>query len=125
MSKLKATLGEIVYFKKFKQGSAPNYPEATAGGHAIGILLGVVPPRTPDPSPRQQKQLMGSVGILTFDDVAAFLGEEASALCLKKYEEKYYPTEAEKNQPPPTPSPQLNLVDASGAPLRVDEQKPQ
>lgn len=82
--------GQVVFFKKSRAGSARKAPEVEYKGHGFGLMLGHVPPFQKDPPLEHILRILGSLGFLTFDDVGEFLGNEAGALVVKKYQEKYY-----------------------------------
>lgn len=113
--------GDVVFFKKAKKSTKRTSPEIGFKGHAFGVLLGHVPPFAKDPPPEHLLRLMGTIGFLTFDNVAEFLGDEAGQKCVKAFEDKYYGKEAQDAAPevaPPPPEPS-KLVDQTGAPLAL------
>ena len=82
--------GDVVFFKSAKKGSARKAPEGRFKGYGFGVLLGHVPPFQKDPPAAELLRLMGSIGFVSFDDVAEFLGNEFGAQCVTKFEDKYY-----------------------------------
>jgi hypothetical protein len=94
--------GDIVYFKTCTREPKRKAPVLTfKGAWGFGVLLGFLQPFAPPPTEKQLMPLMGNMGFLSFDDVEEFLGEEQAKLCIKKYEDKYYPKIV---QPPPKPT---------------------
>lgn len=83
--------GDVVFFKKAKASSARKSPEVMFKGHGFGILLGHVPPFAQNPPAGYVIGQLGSIGYLSFDDVIEFLGDEAGATCVQKFEAKYLP----------------------------------
>lgn len=113
--------GDVFFSNTMKKGSNRKAPQYAVKGHAFGVLLGIVPPFQKDPQQHEVSRLLGTVGLLMFDDVADFLGNEAGAKCIKMFEDKYYG----KEMPPDTevievPNEGSALVDAQGAPLEKD-----
>jgi len=119
--------GDVVYFKKAKHSSKiKDKTEITFKGMGFGVLLGHVPPFQKDPPASHLLKLMGTIGFLTFDDVAEFLGDEMGSKCVKAFEDKYYgklipASEAVVEVEPEQSS---SLVDENGAP-RVAPSEPQ
>lgn len=105
-------VGDVVYFKKMTREPQRRSPEmAFKGGHGFGVMLGIVPPGMPAPKESDLMMLMGQTGFISFDDVAAFLGEEVGKECIKKFEEKYYkPIEKKSNLILPETKPVLELT---------------
>lgn len=107
--------GNVLFFKTAKEGSHRKAREFNFKGTGFGVFLGHVQPFGKDPSPEVLVNLMGSIGWVTFDDVAELLGTEQGKLLLEKYEDKYYgkkhegPVQIEKAA--------SGLVNAEGAPL--------
>jgi hypothetical protein len=91
--------GDVVFFKKAKDSSARRAPEVMFKGHGFGILLGHVPPFAKNPPAAFVIGQLGSIGYLSFDDVIEFLGQEAGATCVAKFEDKYMPKAADPNAP--------------------------
>lgn len=83
--------GDVVFFKRAKASANRKAPEAQFKGMGFGILLGHVPPFAQSPPGAYVIGQLGSIGYLSFDDVIEFLGDEAGAACVKKFEEKYIP----------------------------------
>ncbi len=83
--------GDVVFFKRAKGSAHRRAPEAMFKGMGFGILLGHVPPFAQNPPAAYVIGQIGSIGYLSFDDVIEFLGDEAGATCVKKFEEKYLP----------------------------------
>lgn len=88
MSEVK--LGSVIFFRKGKMSTKKSAREFQFQGHAFGVLLGHVPPFQKEPPQEHMFRLMGTIGFLTFDDVAEFCGDEMGAKAIKKFEEKYY-----------------------------------
>lgn len=83
--------GELVFFDQLKKMPKPNAPRfGFQGGHGFGIFLGVVPPFRPIPPFQLVYRIIGECGLLKFDDVAEFLGEDMVKICIDKYHKKYY-----------------------------------
>lgn len=82
--------GDAVFFEIAKPSSSRKAPKIKFQGHGFGILLGHVPPFQKDPPPEHLLRLMGTIGFMSFDDVANFLGDEMAAKCVKAFEDKYY-----------------------------------
>lgn len=94
--------GDVVFFKKCTKLPTKRAQEiGFKGGHAFGVMLGVVAPFAPPPTEKILMPLMGHAGYISFDDVGNFLGEEQAKLCIKKFEDKYYPKII---VPPPKPA---------------------
>ena len=96
------------------------------GAHGFGILLGTVPMFGKEPSPVDLLKLMGTVGFLSFDNVAEFLGDEQAEICVKKFEDKFYGKVVETKPGDVLPDPENKeepiiethkLVGADGLPL--------
>lgn len=102
--------GDVVFFKKAKKSTSRKAPEATFKGYGFGVMLGHVPPFAAEPPPQHLLRLMGTVGFLTFDDVAEFVGDENAKECVKKFEDKYYGKEAQDAAPEVSTAP----TDSSG-----------
>lgn len=83
--------GDVVFFKQCSREMAKEKLIAFKGGWGFAVMLGIVPPFGKPPIEAQLMALMGSAGYMAFDDVANFLGEEQGKLCVKMFEEKYYP----------------------------------
>lgn len=119
----KMAAGSIVYFKRCKDTSGPQGKFVEFAGHAFGVLLGTVPLELPDPPKILIQRTIGTIGYLTFDDVAEFLGHEQGAECVRKYEEKYYgkiprgPDAPAESVEPAQPS---KLVSITGKPLQTE-----
>ncbi len=94
--------GDIAFFKRAKKTSHRKSPEIMFKGHAFGIILGIVPPFQKDPVESDLMRMIGTVGFLSFDDVAEFLGDVAGAECVKKFEDKYYGKVVAEPMPPCT-----------------------
>lgn len=117
--------GDVVFFKRAKEGSARKAPEVQFKGYGFGVMLGHVPPFAKDPPPEHLLRLMGTVGFVSFDDVGEMLGPESGHQLIKKFEDKYYgkvvpesdPNQAELPLDAADPGPE----DASGAPLLTPE----
>jgi hypothetical protein len=67
-------------------------------GWGFGMFMGALPPLPAgstkgayfvEPNPTQLFIIMGSVGFITFDDIARFIGPDKMKECLDKFEEKY------------------------------------
>ena len=82
--------GDVVFFKSAKKGSDRKALEGRFKGYGFGVLLGHVPPFQKDPPASELLRLMGSIGFISFDDVAEFFGNETGAQCVTKFEDKYY-----------------------------------
>lgn len=103
--------GDIIFSKKFKTSLARKAPEIEVRGHAFSLMLGHVPPFAKEPPLAHIGRLLGTVGFMSFDDVADFLGDEQAALCVQKFEEKYW-----KGSENPVVNPQAEEV-----PPQVDQ----
>lgn len=89
--------GDVVFFKKVTRSAQRRSPEiGFKGGSGFGVMLGIVPPQMQDPAEAQLMVLMGQAGYMAFDDVKAFLGEEALKTVMAKFQDKYYPKKEEK-----------------------------
>lgn len=110
--------GDVVFFKRAKRKSDRKEKEIAFQGHGFGVLLGYLPPFQKDPDPAMLIRLMGSIGFMSFDDVANFLGDEFGAKCVKMFEEKYYGI---PDVPPAEPSP---ILDASGNFVEITREEP-
>lgn len=86
-------IGDIVFFKECKKELKINSIKAKFKGHGFGVMLGAVPQGTGEPTIKQTMALIGQVGFLLFDDISEFIGIEQTEICMKKFEEKYYPKE--------------------------------
>lgn len=82
--------GDIVFFRKAKRSSHRKSPEISFNGYGFAVMLGHVSLFQPDPPADHLLRLIGTIGFLSFDDVKNFLGDEAAASCVKKFEDKYY-----------------------------------
>lgn len=82
--------GDVVFFKEARDGSGRKARTMKFKGHAFGVLLGHVPPFAKDPPPEHLLRLMGTIGFVSFDDVANFLGDEQAQKCVTMFEDKYY-----------------------------------
>lgn len=111
--------GDIVYFKEGKKGSSRKAHGARFKGHGIGVFLGHVGPFEKEPSADEAIKLIGACGYLSFDDVADFLGDEQAHICVKKYEERYYPVKESPSVK--DTNGESVLVSANGQPLTRDE----
>jgi hypothetical protein len=112
--------GDIVFSKRLKTGTHKKDAEIEFRGYAFSLLLGIVPPFAKEPPIEHIRRLLASVGFVSFDDVAGFLGEEQMFLCIKKFEEKYATQLIEKPAEPKEPTPLLTvpkLVDLNGKPI--------
>lgn len=96
--------GDVVFFKTAKKGSHRKAAEVSFKGMGFGVLLGHVPPFQKDPPAEHLLRLMGTIGFLTFDDVAAFLGDEAAGKCVAAFHDKYYSEAAAANAVIETPA---------------------
>lgn len=107
--------GEVIYIKR-AQKHIRGATEYTFHGYGVALLIGqTLPmPNAQEMTENHLFRVLGTCGLLTFDDVATFLGEEHAATCIKKFEEKYYPKDEEKPTPKieaPEPS-KIILTDA-------------
>ncbi len=109
--------GDIVFFKVAKPASHRMAPLTQFKGHGFGILLGHVPPFQKDPPIEYVFRQLGVHGFLTFDDVGEFLGVEAAAECVRKFEDKYYGKAVADTNQAELPLEPSKLVDAGGAPI--------
>lgn len=82
--------GDVVFFKKAKRGSGRKMPEVQFKGYGFGVMLGHVPPFAKDPPPEHLLRLMGTIGFISFDDLAEILGDEAAQKAVLAFEDKYY-----------------------------------
>lgn len=82
--------GDLVYFKAASTSAKPRTPVVGFKGHGYGVMLGAVPPFQKDPPAIVVMRNMGQIGFVSFDDVGEFLGPEAGAECVRKFEDKYY-----------------------------------
>lgn len=90
--------GKVVYFRSAKLNTHRKTGDwAFKQGHGFGLLLGTVPLFGKEPSPVELLRLVGTIGFLSFDDVAEFVGEEQAEICVKKFEDKYYGKVVETN----------------------------
>ncbi len=87
--------GDFVFFKKAKRSSHRRSMEFRFEGHGMGIYIGEVPLFASDPPATEIFKLLGTVGLLTFDDIGEFLGPEMAADCVKKFEDKYWGKKAD------------------------------
>lgn len=122
-------MGDVIYFRSSKKEPRRNAKEVKYQGHGFGVFLGHVPQHAPSPTPDDLFRLMGSIGFLTFDDVAEFLGEEAATKCVQAYENKFYGPEAEARaqeipQSPLEAPERPKLVDMNGTPINSNNEAP-
>lgn len=82
--------GDIIYFKKARRGMSRKIPEVEFDGAGCGILLGTISNFGKDITVGELNRILGSIGLITFDDVGEFLGQEFGKECIKKFEEKYW-----------------------------------
>ena len=86
--------GDIIYTKTFQKSLRGSMPHQFQG-MAVCMLLGHVPTHGIDLSPHQVMRTLGTNGFILMDDIAEFLGEEQTEICIKKFEEKYWPKAAQ------------------------------
>ncbi len=82
--------GDLAYFKKAKKSSHIKQGEVAFKGLGFGVMLGILPPFGKEPTPQMCMKLMGTIGFVSFDDIAEFLGNESGEKCVKLFEDKYY-----------------------------------
>jgi hypothetical protein len=119
--------GDAVFFKKAKNGTKRSSVEIGFKGYGFGVFLGHVPPFQKDPPVEHLFRVLGTIGFLTFDNVAEFLGDEAAAKCVRLYEDKYYGKKMELVQkkqedkqtemPPEVIPPTPQLIGMDGKPI--------
>jgi hypothetical protein len=112
--------GDVVFFKEAREGSGRKARTMKFKGHAFGVLLGHVPPFAKDPPPEHLLRLMGTIGFVSFDDVAAFLGDENAQKCVTMFEDKYYGKAAQDAAPEVAPEEAAQpsgLLGADGQPM--------
>lgn len=93
-------VGDVVFFKRARTKPTEKTPEFQGEGHMFGLYLGVCPPNTLPPPSQLLMAILGSTGLLTFDDVGEFLGAEAGKECVRKFEIKYLGKKSEESIPP-------------------------
>ena len=81
--------GDVFYAKTVKTGVDANAKLINLKGHAIGILLGVIPGGGTNLSVKEVSAVIGAIGLVKFDDVKEALGEEQVKAVLKHVEAKY------------------------------------
>lgn len=81
--------GDCVYFKEAQLGTRKDSQRVQFKGHGFAMMLGIIPHFGKEPAPEDLFRIMGSIGFVTFDDVAELLGAEQGTLCVAKYEAKY------------------------------------
>jgi hypothetical protein len=104
-------MGEVVFFKKITKSNKPKSPEIGFKGRGFAVFLGHAPMYAPDPPRSVIFQMLGQIGLLSFDDVKEFLGEDAVNTITQKFTEKYYP------KAPVLPIKKSGLVDENGQPI--------
>ena len=92
-------MGDVLFFKQARRSTKRSAETGTFKGFGFGVYLGHVPPFAKDPDQGILRRLMGSIGYVLFDDVGEFLGNEAGAECVKKFEAKYYSPQGATDQP--------------------------
>jgi hypothetical protein len=103
--------GDIVFFKKCRRSSSRRSPEIRFNGHAFAIMLGMVPTFAKDPPPSHLLRILGTVGLISLDDIAEFLSTEDRDEVAKKFHLKYM------GKLPDAPL----LVKSDGSPLKVED----
>lgn len=83
--------GEVIYIKR-AQKSIRGAQEFTFNGYGVALLIGqTLPmPNAHEVTESHLFRVLGTCGLITFDDISDFLGEEKAAECIKKFEDKYY-----------------------------------
>lgn len=105
--------GDVFFTKRAKRSSKKDGKSLITQGHFFGVMLGQVPAFAKDPPPEHLVRLMGTIGYITFDDVAEFLGDEFGQKCVDMFTDKYYGKEI----PSEEVKADLKLVDSTGEPL--------
>lgn len=82
--------GDIVYFKVFQKSLTKGSQQIPLQGYGVGLLLAHATDKDGDMQPSHIFKSLGICGLVTFDDIAEFLGEENAKVVIKKFEEKYY-----------------------------------
>jgi hypothetical protein len=94
--------GAVVYFKDAKLSGKRTAPNYGFKGHGVGVFLGSLPPFAKDINVGTLNIMLGSIGLVSFDDVNEMVGEEIAKDLIKKFEAKYYPPQPIK--------PESNLI---------------
>ncbi len=103
--------GDVVYFKEAKRTSRRNSDGFRAGhGRAFGLLLGIVPPGTPEPDQDMIFRICANFGMVTVDSIVELMGEEFAHVFVAKLHAKYAAPPAEKAAP-------SGLLGADGLPV--------
>lgn len=115
--------GEVVFFREARRGTKRASPGAKFKGHGFAVLLGHVAPFQKEPTKLEILRCLGAIGFLSLDDVGDFLGDEAGAACLKKFQEKYYPPVilGADGKPMPEPEPERPPGVPEEPPTEVEE----
>jgi len=90
--------GDVIYCKAFQKSLAGGSRPTSFAGMAAVMLIGHVPKNGRDLTKVQIMQNLGTLGLITIDDVSEFAGEAIAELCIKKFEEKWFPKPKEEKQ---------------------------
>jgi len=119
--------GDVVFFKESQASLSRNAHKVQFKGYGWGVLLGMVPGfLRVSPSPEIVFQAFGAIGLVSFDDVAEFLGEDQVKIVQEKFKVKYTlkmpEATDEKEEPTEIIVPKkLELVDANGIVIPVKD----
>lgn len=81
--------GDVIFFKRVKTSLRKNAPETQFEGHGFGILLGSVPLHTlPPPLPIAMAAL-GSIGLVSLNDIIDYVGQETMEKIARANVERY------------------------------------
>lgn len=90
MKKQEFRNGDLIYTGTFLRSTMGGFtPASFPDGLAVAVLIGKVPKRGPDLPKEQIFASLGSCGLITFDDVSEFLGEEQAKVCMDMFRQKY------------------------------------
>lgn len=82
--------GDVVFFKRARAGMKMTDKFQEFEGYGLGIILGQVAPEYSEGLTHHHiLQLLGSIGLVKFDDIIEFLGKEKSDELLLQFRQKY------------------------------------
>lgn len=85
--------GDLVYIKAAQRGLLGGARPHIFQDYGVALLIGQTDKEI---SPVQMFRVLGACGLITFDDVGEFLGEELAKKCIEAFENKYYGKVLEK-----------------------------